>query len=401
MDINILDVDSIYSVSNKIKDIGCDEYAIPILASKAILRTILLKNIDNRAANIIKQELLSIGGDAAINRDVSNFVFGKSDILIFATLRQLEKLKDKLSKQPFGLKDLGNKISNALHNYENTQNDIKIPSGSLNIKNKPLIMGVLNVTPDSFSDGGMYLDKNKALDHALSMIEYGADIIDIGGESSRPGAKPISIDEEKSRIIPVLKLILKKTKIPISIDTYKPEVANACLEEGASIINDITAMRFKNGAMAKIVSQYKVPVILMHMKGNPQNMQNNPYYEDVISEIGLFFEKRISFAVSKGISPDKIIIDPGIGFGKRLEDNIEILRRLKEFKIFGKPIALGTSRKSFLGILTGIKDPKERCLGSVISAIWGYLNGANILRVHDVYETIQALKIINAIKQGN
>ncbi|MDD3731521.1 MAG: dihydropteroate synthase [candidate division Zixibacteria bacterium] len=264
---------------------------------------------------------------------------------------------------------------------------------------RPLVMGILNVTPDSFSDGGKYTSTDKAVKRALEMETEGADIIDIGGESSRPGSEPVSEKQELERLIPVMKILKKHLKIPISVDTYKANVAKASLEEGAEIINDISALRFDQ-QMAPLAAEKKVPVILMHMLGTPRDMQKNPSYRDCVAEISLFFTERVAFAVKMGIDKSKIILDPGIGFGKRLVDNIEIIANFKEFKKLSRPLMVGVSRKSFIGMLNPDGSfPDRRLGGSIAAAVAAVLNGADIIRVHDVAETVEALKVIQAVKE--
>lgn len=257
------------------------------------------------------------------------------------------------------------------------------------------IMGILNITPDSFYNGGLYQQPEKAFKHALRMFEEGADIIDIGGESSRPGADALSIDEELKRIIPVLKKIRQKSNVVISVDTYKAEVAEAALDEGANIINDISALRFDT-RMIDLVSKSGAPIVLMHIKGTPKTMQENPYYEDVIFEIYEYLEERIEFVVKHGIEKSKVIIDPGIGFGKRIEDNFEILRNLRAFKELKCPILIGPSRKSFIGAALNL-PPAQRKEGTAAAVAVGIVNGADIIRVHDVKEMAQVAKITDLL----
>jgi len=267
-----------------------------------------------------------------------------------------------------------------------------------NIGKRTLIMGILNVTPDSFSDGGLHYGLEDAVTHALEMAEAGADIIDVGGESTRPGSEPVPLKEELRRVIPVIKAIREESDIPISIDTYKAEVAEEALLAGADMINDISALRFDE-EMKDLLAKFQVPVVLMHMQGTPKTMQENPTYTDVVAEISAFFKERIATAVEAGISEDNIIIDPGIGFGKRLEHNLEIIRRLAELKSLGRPILLGTSRKSFIGQIT--KAPvAERLEGTIASTIIGIMNGADLVRVHDVRQVKRAVEIADAVKYG-
>jgi len=261
--------------------------------------------------------------------------------------------------------------------------------------NRTLIMGVLNVTPDSFSDGGLFTGLDKAVAHAKQMLKDGADIIDIGGESTRPYSKAISEEEELKRVQPVIEKLLKETNAPLSIDTYKPKVAEKCLESGAHLVNDITGLG--NKEMIKLAAKCKVPVVLMHMKGMPKNMQENPVYNDVIKEIKDFFSDRINEAKKSGISD--IIIDPGIGFGKTTQHNLQILKRINEFKDLGCPILVGPSRKSFIGNISGL-PANERLEGTLASVVSAVMHGANIVRVHDAKQCKRAVQIADAIKQA-
>ncbi len=261
------------------------------------------------------------------------------------------------------------------------------------------LMGVINITPDSFSDGGLYLDKDKAVKRGLELAEEGADIIDIGGESTRPGSEPVPIEEELRRVIPVISALRKKIDTLISIDTTKSLVAHAALDAGANIINDISAFRF-DPQMAALIVQKNVPVVLMHMKGTPMTMQVNPFYEDVVQEVKSFFKAKLEEAQAQGIQKEKIILDPGIGFGKRLEDNLALINHLHELADLGCPILIGISRKSFIGRILG-SSPQERLEGTIASAVMSIAHGASILRVHDVAHVKKAVLVADAIlKEG-
>ena len=258
---------------------------------------------------------------------------------------------------------------------------------------KTLIMGILNVTPDSFSDGGLFDTFDAAVAHAKQMVSDGADIIDIGGESSRPGSEPLSEKEELARILPIVTRLLQELSVPISIDTYKPHVADVCLKAGAHLINDITGLT--NQKMRTVVADHAVPVVMMHMRGTPKNMQQNPIYQDVLGEINTFFQTQISLAQKAGIH--QIIIDPGIGFGKTLEHNLQILRHLDVFTTLGHPLLVGPSRKSFIGTITG-RPANERLEGTIAAMTVAIMNGANIVRVHDVKECKRAIQVVDAIR---
>jgi len=269
---------------------------------------------------------------------------------------------------------------------------------SLDFSKKTYIMGILNVTPDSFSDGGLYFDKSEAIRRAIQMVEDGADIIDIGGESTRPGSESITIDEELSRTIPVIEAIAKDIKIPISIDTYKSEVARIALDAGASMVNDISGLRF-DPEMAEVVSKYNVPVVIMHIRGRPKDMQQNPVYEALIPEIMDYFRAGITIAKQTGISEDKIIIDPGIGFGKTPEHNLEIINNLREFTSLEKPILIGPSRKAFIGKILGDASVTARIEGTAAAVAISIMNGANMIRVHDIKEMVRVAKVADSVKR--
>ena len=269
----------------------------------------------------------------------------------------------------------------------------------LSKKKQSLIMGILNITPDSFSDGGDFFEKNIAIDRALEMVEQGADIIDIGGESTRPFSDSVSLKEEISRVIPVIEGICKESDVCISIDTTKSKVASEALEAGASVINDISAMEI-DSLMVDVALKFNCPIVLMHMKGIPKNMQDNPHYQSLISDIKEYLLARIDFVVSKGIDRNKIIIDPGIGFGKTVENNFEIINNLDQFVKMNFPVLLGASRKSFIGVSLNLPE-NDRLEGSIAANIIGLQKGAKIFRVHDVVETNRAMVIANKIFNSN
>ena len=282
---------------------------------------------------------------------------------------------------------------------------IKQDKGCLEFGKEIIVAGVLNVTPDSFYDGGKNNDLDSALNHARRMIEDGADIIDIGGESTRPDSSYVSADEEKLRVIPVIKELSKETHIPISIDTYKAEVAEEAIKAGAQIINDISGLQ-ADDEMARVAAENNTPIIIMHIKGHPHDFPKDPVYDNLIPEIISFFERRIEYAVNSGIAHNNIIIDPGIGFGKKPEHNLAILRQLNDFKCLNLPIMVGTSRKSFISKVLELSDeqnlPKSdsRLAGTLVTLIIAVIKGANIVRVHDVRETIQAIKMYRAIESA-
>lgn len=275
---------------------------------------------------------------------------------------------------------------------------IVLKNKTLDFSQRAYIMGVLNLTPDSFFDGRMFPEPEAAVQHAFRMEAEGADIIDLGGESTRPGAQAVPLKEEFRRVLPVLKRLSGRLKVPISIDTYKSEVAERCIQYGAEMVNDISGLYF-DPRMKEVVARYEVPVIVMHIKGTPRDMQKDPQYRDLIGEILSFFRESISRADAAGVPADKIIIDPGIGFGKSFAHNLDILKGLESFKVLGKPIMVGVSRKSFLGKILDL-PVDERLEGSIAAALYAVLRGANIVRVHDVAATVRALRTVEAIQRA-
>ncbi len=382
--------------------LGVSPEGVDILSPKSIHTVFKIEGIKSWEANIIKQQLLSLGSDAALERKalLKNI---KTSVLIFGNLSQLKKLSEKLKDQPFALKEVSLKISEYLKNLEKGEFILKARGKMLRI-NQPIICGIINSTEDSFfGDGLLKVVENSsvkvqalALKKAEKMIKAGAKIIDVGGESTRPFSNPVKVGEEIKRVIPILKVLRKEFKqVFLSVDTYKYLVAKAAVSEGVDIINDITALQ-DNPQMASLVKKHKLGCVLMHMKGKPQNMQAKPYYKDVITEISDFFQERLNFCDKKGINKNQLFLDPGIGFGKRLEDNTKIINQLYKLKVFGLPIFLGLSHKSFIGKILNI-DIKQRLVGTIAASIISLTKGANVLRVHDVGETAQAIKVASKI----
>jgi dihydropteroate synthase len=384
------------NLDSELEKIGVDRAAFDIFQWKSNMLLIKLYGINGKGANILKQEFLSAGGDVAVHRDVASWKAEKTDCLLIGTERVFKRVTDKLKFEPFfGLKEVRETMEKVL-------NKTKLPVFEINGKKfdfneRPFIMGILNVTPDSFSDGGKFNSKDRALQHVEEMLKNGADIIDIGGESTRPGADEVPLEEEINRTAPVIEAIRKEFKdAVISIDTYKAGVAKRALESGANIINDISGLRFDE-KMPSVTAEYNVPAIVMHIKGTPKNMQKNPHYDNVIKELLEYFDERINTLKKQNVN--KIIIDPGIGFGKRIEDNLRIIKHISAFTIFKLPILLGASRKSFIGKVLD-RTVSERLTGTLTANAYGILNGANIVRVHDVKEHAEMLKMLEAIRNA-
>ena len=380
--------------------IKATSHGIRIMSEKLFNLVLKIKEVDNKAANIIKQEMLSRNGEAVISRESIYLGNGKSDIIIFGTEKNIRSLAEKIKSQPFGLKSLSSEIKSFLDRKDDYEikTDLKIAGKVFHENEKPLIMGILNLTPDSFYDGGKYSSPDDAYRKASEMISEGVSIIDVGGMSTRPGSEEIDIEEEIKRTNPIIKKIKKNNDVLVSIDTYRSRVAEKAIDAGADIINDISGLMLDN-KMKNVVASNNADIIIMHMKGTPRDMQTNPVYEDVVEEIYSFFYSQINYAVEAGIDREKIIIDPGIGFGKTVNDNYTILKNIEEFKSLNMPVMIGASRKSFIGAVLKLL-PEERLEGSLAIASYCALKGIDILRVHDVRETIRAVKVINAITYG-
>lgn len=382
------------------RQIGTDVHGVSLMKNKMVHYTLRVGPLPARAANIVKQEMLSVGGDAAVARGVIDCSAPDGAVLLSATRKQFRRFMQKMRAQPFSLPQLAEQIRKVISHYE-TSRPLTFSCRSIqaDLRRQTLVMGILNVTPDSFSDGSLFQHKEAAVKQALKMISEGAQIIDVGGESTRPGAAKVALDEELERVIPVIEAIrAARNDIPISIDTYKSQVASEALKAGADMVNDISGCHF-DADMAKIVSQAEAYLCLMHIKGTPDNMQKNPEYEDVLKEIMDFLQESIDIALEQGVAREKLIVDPGIGFGKNLGHNLTILRHLREFQAFGLPVLIGTSRKSFLGKLTG-REVDNRLAGTVASVAQAAWNGANIVRVHDVEATKDAVLVIDALRNA-
>lgn len=263
---------------------------------------------------------------------------------------------------------------------------------------RPLVMGILNVTPDSFSDGGRYRDEAAAIEHGRELAALGAHIIDVGGESTRPGSDEVSADEEIARVVPVISELARSVEVPISADTRHARVAEACVDAGASIVNDVSG--FRDPAMVEVAASCDAGLVVMHMRGEPKSMQDEPVYADVVAEVSAYLAAQARMLEGAGVAPERIALDPGLGFGKATAHNLELLRRLDEFVSLGHPLLVGASRKRFIGEVTGVTVPGQRVSGSVAVALWSALHGADILRVHDVKETLEALAMVSALIDG-
>lgn len=377
--------------------VGADPAGWERFASRAELVVMKTGPLTPPAANILKQCMLSSGGDAMVARGVVCCSCERTDAILVGMPRHFRLAAKSLEGQPFGLAGLAADMEAALAPPE-LPVEMPLRHGALMFGGAPLLMGILNVTPDSFSDGGLFTEPGRAVERALEMRDEGAAIIDIGAESTRPGSLPVAASVQIERILPVIRGIRSADKgLPLSVDTSSAEVARAALIEGADVINDVTALG--DPAMAGLAAAEGVPIVLMHMKGVPATMQDAPWYADTVGEVYSFLEERVSAAMAAGVPRNRMLVDPGLGFGKRLEDNLVLVRRAAEFRGTGCRTVLGYSRKRFLGELTGIVEPAGRDeAGTIVAAL--ACGKVDVLRVHDVARTAAAVHVAHAVIGG-
>lgn len=384
--------------------VNAEDAGIRHMLPKARHYLVKLEHIRRPIAHILKETFLSNGGDTVINRDVITAQVEHSDVILTGTRKHFQRALLALREQGFGCDKLAVEVEAAIRHFDGAPNvphassflDKRVAAAFGQIGTRTLVMGILNATPDSFSDGGKYSDASDAIRHAYDMASDGADIIDIGGQSTRPGSEPISASEEMDRVLPIVKELATNLAIPVSIDTYSAEVAEAALNAGAAIVNDISAGAF-DSEMPSLLAARRCPAVLMHIVGTPRNMQKNPEYGDLISDICRSLRERMDALVDAGVDQKLLILDPGIGFGKTPEHNLEILRRLAEMKSIGRPILVGTSRKSTIGSVLGGLPPEERLEGTAATVALSIANGADIVRVHDVKEMVRVARMTDAV----
>ncbi len=385
----ILYINDMHTAKEEIRKIQVDAEAILWLSPKAINVAIKLENISPCYANILKQEMLGKGGDAAVHRGVINCSIENSDVLLMGNLSQYNKLLYKLNTQSGYLKEIGYEIDRVLNGVEKGKpkhlicEKFKLPIGE-----KTYIMGILNATPDSFSDGGNYNSIESAVKRAKEMVEQGADIIDVGGESTRPGHKVVDSLEEIGRVVPIIKALVNETDVPISVDTSKAVVAQKALESGADIVIDVWGLQ-RDPNMAETVAKYGAGIVMMHNRENKE-------YKELMGDIIKFLRKSVEIGEKAGIGRESMVIDPGIGFGKTLEQNLEVMRRLKELNTLNLPVLLGTSRKSIIGNTLEL-PVSERLEGTAATVTLGIASGTDIIRVHDVKEMTRVARMTDAM----
>ncbi len=381
--------------TREMRAIGVCDGGIDAMRDKAETLVIKVSGVTVPVAHILKQQMLSLGGEAAVHQHVLTHAVESSDVLIMGTPLQMNRLVERLSFQPFDVPALGERIAEITRAMRAPGiPTLRARDFALDIGKRVHVVGIVNVTPDSFSDGGLYLNPTEAAAHALTLIEDGADVIDIGGQSSRPGSEPVSEDEELKRVVPVIEALGEEWPGLISVDTYRSRVAAEALEAGAAIVNDISAFSF-DPEIAGVTAGFGAACILMHMQGSPLNMQEAPQYDDLMGEIAGVLSDAIKRARAAGIGDDQIVVDPGIGFGKTTEHNLTILRRLPELKVLGAPILVGPSRKSFIGKVLDLAVD-ERLEGALAATAYAVAQGARLVRVHDVKPVVRAVRMVEA-----
>ncbi len=393
---HIIDLCSADDVKKNLQAIGLSQNDISAYKDRLFNYSIKLENVDTGLAVLLKSCMKDLDGTVVMNIEAGQSVPGQSDVIVSCSRYTLYRFLQQLRQEPFNLDQLSREIEESL-----PANNLKIAWGkrTIDFSNKTYVMGILNCTPDSFYPDSRVQTQENAKEKVQRMIAAGVDIIDIGGESSRPGSESVETSEELKRVIPVIKMIREKSEVLISVDTRKYEVAEQALEAGADIVNDISGLK-ENTALAKLIAERGVPVIIMHMRGIPKDMQDEPFYEDTVSDILKEIKSAVAFAQNCGISRKKIIVDPGIGFGKRVEDNLRIIKQLASLQSLNLPILIGISRKSFIAEI--IKQPVEnRLTGTITANTLAILNGANIVRVHDVPDALEMIRIIDAVRRVN
>lgn len=381
-------LDNTKAIRLEMEKIGVDPAGINIMEPKNQFLIIKVTDLSLKAALLLKQEMLSKGGEVALPKEASKLSLEKVDAILSGTKKQYKELIKKLKAQPFGLVHLAAELERIIANRDKKNCRLTLGNYSFFLGQRTLIMGILNVTPDSFSDGGKFNELDAAIRRAIKMVEDGADIIDVGGESTRPGFRPVSQEEELSRVLPVIKQLKREINVPISIDSYKAQVAREALEAGADLVNDIWGLK-ADKEMASVVSAFNLPICIMHNRKKAE-------YHDLITDIINDLRESISLAYQAGISSEQIIIDPGIGFAKNLEENLEVMNHLEEFKSLGFPLLMGTSRKSMVGKALNL-PPDDRLEGTAATVAVSIIKGADIIRVHDVKEMKRVAEMTDAM----
>ncbi len=376
--------------------LGMHPWGVGILRQKADVLALRISELPAPAGNILKQQMLSLGGDVALASGAVACKDPTTDAVLLGTRRQVRALLGRLRGQPYGLPAVGEEIRCLLLHLRRARHAVlRLGDRTLRLGTRTHLVGVLNVTPDSFSDGGRYVDPDAGAARALGMVAEGADIIEVGGESSRPGSDPVALEDELARVLPVLERLVPRCSVPVAVDTTKAEVARRAIQAGSVMVNDISALRFDE-EMVRVVADSGAAVVLMHMKGTPRTMQTHPTYQDCLAEVYDFLCERVDAAMRAGVPADRIVVDPGIGFGKTARDNLVILNRLGEFLGIGKALLVGPSRKSFIGAVLGV-PVDQRLEGTAAAVSLSIARGAHLVRVHDVNEMARVARMTDAM----
>jgi len=389
-----IDISSAVDLKRHLGEIDLADTDIEKITDQFLYCTLKLEGVDTRAANLMKSCIETLGGGLAMRKEAQEFTVRETDLIVSGSRHTLSLLATRLRGEPFGLDGIAAELSACLSSGSRV---MSWGSRVLDFTRKTYVMGILNCTPDSFFPASRNETIREAMKSAREMIGAGVDIVDVGGESSRPGSEPIETDEEIRRVIPVVQAIRKESDIMISVDTRRREIAERALDAGADIINDISGLKH-NDDLARLVARRRVPIVLMHMRGTPKTMQKQASYKNTISEILRELQPSIAAALGAGIPPEMIIIDPGVGFGKRAQDNLRIIRELASLKSLNFPILIGLSRKSFIGEILD-RPVEQRLIGTVTANTLAVINGANIIRVHDVGDAVEMVKIIDSVRR--
>jgi dihydropteroate synthase len=392
----VLEWDRLSEIAREIERTESDPEGVGIMTRKGRIFPVRLSEVSLKASPLLKQEMLSVGGDAAHARGIADHSIASSPVLLLATWGQYRRVLPKLKRQPFGLKELADEVDRALRAYAaHAPRTVPGAHGSFVVGDRPRVMGVVNVTPDSFSDGGRFLEPSAAVAAARRLVEEGASVIDIGGESTRPGATPVSPDAEWKRVGPVIEALRGELGVPMSVDTRHAEVAEQAVAAGADLVNDVEGLRSEE--MRRVVARTGAAAIAMHMRGTPETMQTDLAYGDLRGEVYGALARATDEALRSGISAEKLLVDPGIGFGKSPEQSLDLLAHLGEFRSLGYPVVVGASRKSFLGVFLGNAPAADRLEAGLAAAVVAAERGAALIRTHDVAPTVRALSLIVAI----
>jgi dihydropteroate synthase len=391
---HLVNISSASDLQRHLEEIDITDEEIAAEADKFLFATVKVEGIDTRGANLLRSVVETLGGSVAMRRDAREFTVRETNVIISGSRAMFRLLAARMKGEPYGLDALSEELALCMTGGTRV---MTWGSRALDFSRKTYVMGILNCTPDSFYPGSRASTLKDAVASARTMIEAGVDIIDVGGESSRPGSDAVKEEEEIRRVIPVIQAVRGFSDVLISVDTRKTGVASRALDAGADIVNDISGLRH-NPELGDLVARRKVPIVLMHMRGTPKTMQKNPSYRNTISEILRELEPSVAAAIAAGISRDMIIIDPGIGFGKRVQDNLRIIRELVSLKSLAFPILIGLSRKAFIGEVLD-RPVEKRLIGTVTANTLAILNGANIVRVHDVADAVEMVTIIDAVRR--